>query len=50
MGHVKGRSYENFKKKFLNGIISWQEFLDEYNNSDNYRPEGVSPNRSRRYQ
>jgi hypothetical protein len=50
MGHVKGRSYDDFKKQFLNGEISWTQFLDEYNNPENYNPEGRSPNRSRRYQ
>ncbi|WP_406700711.1 GH-E family nuclease [Singulisphaera sp. Ch08] len=34
---------------FLNGEISRKQFLDEYNNPANYRPEAFGPNRSRRY-
>ena len=49
MGHIKGKSYEQLKQDFLEGRISRKQFLDEYNNPANYRPEGRSPNRSRRY-
>jgi hypothetical protein len=50
MGHIKDKSYDQLKKRFLDGEISRKQFLDEYNNPANYRPEGRSPNRSRRYQ
>jgi RHS repeat-associated protein len=50
MGHLPGKSYDELKQRFLNGEISRQRFLDEYNNPLNYRPEAISPNRSRRYQ
>jgi hypothetical protein len=49
MGHVKGKSYDQLRKDFIEGRISRQQFLDEYNNPANYRPEARSPNRSRRY-
>jgi hypothetical protein len=50
MGHLPGKSYDQLKQRFLNGEISRKQFLDEYNNPANYRPEAPSPNRSRRYQ
>jgi hypothetical protein len=50
MGHLPGKSYDQLKQRFLNGEISKKQFLDEYNNPANYRPEGQSPNRSHRYQ
>ena len=48
-GHKPGKSYELLKKRFIEGEISRGEFLDEYNNPANYRPEAYSPNRSRRF-
>lgn len=50
MGHIKDQSYAQLKKRFLDGEISRKQFLDENNNPVNYRPEGRSPNRSRRHQ
>jgi hypothetical protein len=47
MGHLPGKSYDQLKQRFLNGEISRNEFLDEYNNPANYRPEAPSPNRTR---
>jgi hypothetical protein len=50
MGHLKENSYEQLRQQFIDGEISWKEFLDEYNNTANYRPEGRGPNRGRRHQ
>jgi hypothetical protein len=50
MGHKKNKSYDQLKNDFIEGRISRQKFLDEYNNPENYRPEAVPANRSRRYQ
>jgi RHS repeat-associated protein len=50
MGHIPEASYEQLKQRFINGEISRSQFLDEYNNPANYRPEAYSPNRSRRFQ
>jgi HNH/ENDO VII superfamily nuclease len=49
MGHLPGKSYEQLRQRFINGEISRTQFLDEYNNPLNYRPEAPSPNRSRRF-
>jgi hypothetical protein len=45
MGHIK--SYEHFKQQLIKGEITWREFLDEYNNPANYRPEAPGSNRGR---
>ena len=50
MGHLRDNSYEDLRQQFIDGNISWEQFLDEYNNPANYRPEARGPNRSRRHQ
>lgn len=49
MGHVKGKSYDDLKQQFINDEITYQEFLDEYNNPKNYKPEQMSSNRSNKH-
>lgn len=49
MGHIKGRSYKDLRQQCLDGIICRKEFLDEYNNPANYRPEAMKPNRGQEY-
>ena len=49
MGHKPEQSYDQLKQRFIDGEISRKQFLDEYNNPANYRPEARSPNRSRKY-
>jgi RHS repeat-associated protein len=49
MGHRPEASYDQLKKRFINGEISRKDFLNEYNNPANYRPEAYSTNRSRRF-
>ena len=49
MGHKYGYSYNDLKQEFIEGEISYQQYLDEYNNPDNYHPESMSSNRSRIY-
>ena len=39
MGHKPGKSYDQLKQRFLDGEISRKQFLDEYHNPGNYRPE-----------
>lgn len=48
-GHKKGKSYDTLKKKFIDGKITYQQFLDEYNNPKNYFPQSMNGNRSRKY-
>ena len=49
MGHTPGNSYKKLVDDLRAGKINQKEFLDEYNNSDNYIPEDPSSNRSRRH-
>ena len=49
MGHRKGKSYDSLKKKFIDGKITYQDYLDEYNNPENYFPQGMNGNRSKKY-
>ena len=49
MSRVKGKSYEQLRQRFLEGKISREQFLDEYNDPANYRPEAHRSNRSRRH-
>ena len=48
MGHM-GKTHEEFKQDFIEGRITYQDYLDEYNKVENYKPQAVGPNRSRRY-
>jgi RHS repeat-associated protein len=49
MGHIKGNTYNKLVEDLKTGKINQQQFLDEYNNPDNYTPEDPSSNRSRRH-
>lgn len=49
MGHLPGRSYDDLKRAFLEGLVSRKQFLDEFNNPANYRPELPGANRSRKF-
>jgi len=49
MGHVKGASYKQLVEDLRTGKINQKQFLDEYNNPDNYKPESPSENRSRKH-
>ncbi len=46
MGHLPGYEYRYLKKAFLEGRISREEFLNEYNDATHYRPEDPTYNRS----
>jgi phage-related protein len=49
MGHIPGKSYNDLKNRYINGEISYETYLDEYNNPSNYFPQEMSGNRSREY-
>jgi RHS repeat-associated protein len=49
MGHIKGKSYDDLKNQFIEGEITYQQYLDEYNNPKNYYPEEMSSNRSNKH-
>jgi HNH/ENDO VII superfamily nuclease with conserved GHE residues len=50
MGHLPGQEYRNLHSRYMSGEISLDEFLAEYRNPANYKPESVSGNRSHRYE
>jgi HNH/ENDO VII superfamily nuclease with conserved GHE residues len=47
MGHKYGYEYKALQRRYMNGHINLNEFLAEYRNPNNYRPEHPSSNRSR---
>jgi hypothetical protein len=49
MGHKPGHSYKDLCDRYERGEITYDQFLDEYRNPDNYWPESPSSNRSNKY-
>jgi hypothetical protein len=50
MGHMPGKEYRKLRQRFESGEISKAEFLKEYRDPANYRPESVHENRSRKWE
>ncbi len=50
MGHKPGNEYHRLHDDYMNGRISKDEFLAKYRDPNNYRPESVSANRSRKFE
>jgi len=50
MGHKPGREYRYLVEYYLREIITHQEFLDEFQNPDHYRPEHPSASRSGKHE
>ncbi|MCJ2186968.1 GH-E family nuclease [Novosphingobium beihaiensis] len=50
MGHLPGQEYRALHGRYMSEEITLKEFLQEYRNPNNYRPESPSSNRSRRYE
>ncbi|RUM72906.1 MAG: hypothetical protein DSZ09_00775, partial [Sulfurovum sp.] len=50
MGHVPTKEYRKLHKKYMNGDISKEKFLKEYQDPNNYRPELVKTNRGRKHE
>lgn len=46
MGHVEGNEYRNLREQYLGGEITFQEFMQEYRNPENYRVQDPYRNRS----
>lgn len=46
MGHKKGAKYSDLVDSYIDGKITFADFLKEYNNANNYRPEAPGPNMS----
>ena len=50
MGHRTGHEYRELHRRYMDGEISKQQFLDEYRNPGNYYPEDPSSNRSHEFE
>ena len=50
MGHTPGNEWAKLKQRYIEGGITWQELLDEYNNIDNYAPESPISNMSHKFE
>jgi hypothetical protein len=50
MGHIPGEKYSDMHKKYMDGVITKEEFLEWYRDPKNYRPELPSTNRSHKYE
>jgi hypothetical protein len=50
MGHKPGQEYAKLVDRFVNGEITYEEFLKEYNNPKNYWPEHPRENLSHQHE
>ena len=50
MGHKKGAKYSDLVDSLVDGQITYEEFLKEYNDSMNYQPESKSANSSHEFE
>ena len=50
MGHIPEAKYSEMHEAYMNGELTVKEFVDWYNDIDNYRPELPSNNRSHKYE
>lgn len=50
MGHKPGFEYRKLIDRLKRGQINKQQFLDEYNNPNNYRPESPAANMSHKFE
>ncbi len=50
MGHKPDREYQYLHRYYMLGIITKDEFIEEYQNPDHYRPEAPIPNQSQKYE
>ncbi|MBE5954494.1 MAG: hypothetical protein E7257_10165 [Lachnospiraceae bacterium] len=50
MGHIPEAKYSDVHDLYMNGELTTKEFVDWYNDPDNYRPELPSNNRSHKYE
>lgn len=50
MGHIPEAKYSEMHEAYMNGELTKKEFVDWYNDPNNYRPELPSNNRSHKYE
>jgi len=46
MGNKQDQEWVKLRKQYLDGEVSWEQVLDEYNNPDNYIPQLPSTNKT----
>ena len=49
MGHTPDHQYQDIWKKYMNDDINRIEFFRQYRDPNNYFPQSINSNRSRRY-
>ena len=50
MGHNTGKEYRKSHQDYIDGKITKEEFLKEYRDPNNYKPEAPSANRSGQFE
>ena len=50
MGHIPEQKYADVHKRYMQGLMSKEDFIAWYRDPTNYRPELPSTNRSHRYE
>ena len=50
MGHLPGEEYRKLHSRYMSGEIDLKQFLSEYKNPANYRPESISGNRGHAFE
>jgi hypothetical protein len=50
MGHRSGHEYRTLVDRYVNGRITWDEFIAAYNNPNHYHPEHPIENMSHRHE
>ena len=50
MGHKPGKEYFKLVDEYVNGKISYDDFIKEYNNPQNYQPEHPAKNVSHQFE
>ncbi|WP_462216163.1 GH-E family nuclease [Mycobacteroides abscessus] len=46
MGHVEGREYAPLRERYLSGQLTFEEFMQQYRDPENYRVQDPYRNRS----
>ena len=50
MGHIEGEEYRKMHKRYMDGEISKDDFLNWFRNPDNYQPQSQYSNRSHKFE
>ena len=50
MGHIPTREYRVMVDGYVSGVMTYQQFLNDYNDPANYQPEDPTENVSHRHE